>query len=45
MDIIIFLRYSLSGGLAGITVDTLYYPFETIKTRMMGSSVKENLLK
>lgn len=37
--------YSLSGGLAGLTVDLVYYPLETIKTRIMGSSVKENLVK
>jgi len=39
------LRYALSGGIAGIAVDLVYYPLETIKTRVMGSSIKENLLK
>jgi solute carrier family 25 S-adenosylmethionine transporter 26 len=39
------LLYGLSGGLAGITVDLIYYPLETIKTRIMGSNLKENLLK
>jgi|JI6StandDraft_1071083.scaffolds.fasta_scaffold02807_4 hypothetical protein len=38
------LRYALSGGMAGITVDLVYYPMETIKTRIMGSSINENLL-
>jgi hypothetical protein len=32
------IKYGASGGLAGITVDLIYYPMETIKTRIMGSS-------
>jgi hypothetical protein len=39
------LLYGLAGGLASITVDLIYYPLETIKTRIMGSSLKENLVK
>jgi hypothetical protein len=39
MDRDLFL-YALSGGIAGITVDVTYYPLETIKTRIMGSSKK-----
>lgn len=39
------LRYALSGGMAGIMVDLVYYPMETIKTRIMGSSIKENLIE
>jgi hypothetical protein len=32
------LSHGVAGGLAGITVDTVFYPLETIKTRIMGSS-------
>lgn len=39
------LGYSLAGGMSGITVDLVYYPLETIKTRIMASNVSENLLK
>lgn len=40
-----FLKCGVVGGLAGLIVDTLQYPVETLKTRIMASSVKENLLK
>ena len=35
-----FLKCGVAGGLAGLCVDTLEYPIETIKTRIMGSSLK-----
>lgn len=39
------IRHGLAGGLAGIAVDVVFYPLETIKTRIMGSSPEENLTK
>ena len=36
------LAHGIAGGLAGITVDIVFYPLETIKTRIMGSSPTEN---
>ena len=35
-----FLKCGVAGGLAGLSVDVLMYPIETIKTRIMGSSSK-----
>jgi hypothetical protein len=32
------LKHGIAGGLAGIAVDTVFYPLETIKTRIMASS-------
>lgn len=40
-----FLKCGVAGGLAGLSVDAIYYPIDTIKTRIMGSSIKENLTK
>lgn len=37
------IRHGVAGGLAGIAVDMVFYPLETIKTRIMGSSARENL--
>lgn len=34
------IRHGIAGGLAGITVDMVFYPLETIKTRIMASSSK-----
>lgn len=33
------LRHGVAGGMAGIAVDCFFYPLETIKTRIMGSSL------
>ncbi len=33
------IKHGVAGGLAGITVDLVFYPLETIKTRIMASSV------
>ena len=30
-------RHGVAGGIAGITVDLVFYPLETIKTRIMAS--------
>ena len=35
-------KHGLAGGIAGIAVDLVFYPLETIKTRIMGSSPGEN---
>ena len=35
-----FLKCGIAGGLAGLSVDLVSYPIETIKTRIMGSSLK-----
>jgi hypothetical protein len=32
------LQHGVAGGLAGIAVDLFFYPLDTIKTRIMGSS-------
>ena len=37
------IKHGVAGGMAGITVDIVFYPLETIKTRIMGSSARENL--
>lgn len=37
------LKHGVAGGMAGIAVDCVFYPLETIKTRIMGSSKAENL--
>ena len=37
------IKHGVAGGLAGIAVDIVFYPLETIKTRIMASSVQENL--
>ena len=37
------LKHGAAGGMAGIAVDLVFYPLETIKTRIMGSSSHENL--
>lgn len=33
---------ALSGGVAGILVDLIYFPIETIKTRIQASNKKTN---
>lgn len=33
------LKHGVAGGIAGIAVDCVFYPLETIKTRIMGSSL------
>lgn len=37
------IKYGVAGGLAGIAVDVVFYPLETIKTRIMATSVKQNI--
>jgi solute carrier family 25 S-adenosylmethionine transporter 26 len=37
------INHGIAGGLAGITVDLVFYPLETIKTRIMASTPGENL--
>lgn len=37
------LKYGVAGGLAGIAVDVVFYPLETIKTRIMATSAQENI--
>ena len=37
------IKHGIAGVLAGIAVDAVFYPLETIKTRIMASSAKENL--
>lgn len=37
------LMHGVAGGLAGISVDCVFYPLETIKTRIMASTSSENL--
>lgn len=37
------VNHGIAGGIAGIAVDSFFYPLETIKTRIMGSSPNENL--
>jgi hypothetical protein len=37
------LKHGIAGGMAGIAVDAFFYPLETIKTQIMGSSPGENL--
>lgn len=32
------VRHGVAGGLAGIFLDVIFYPLETIKTRIMGST-------
>jgi hypothetical protein len=32
------LKHGVAGGMAGIAVDAVFYPLETIKTQIMGSS-------
>jgi hypothetical protein len=32
------IKHGIAGGMAGIAVDLLFYPLETIKTRIMASS-------
>ncbi len=39
------IKHGVAGGLAGIAVDVVFYPLETIKTRIMASSPEENLTK
>jgi hypothetical protein len=34
------IKHGVAGGLAGITIDMVFYPLETIKTRIMASSAK-----
>ena len=31
------LKHGIAGGLAGIAVDVVFYPLETVKTRAMAS--------
>jgi hypothetical protein len=33
------IKHGIAGGMAGITVDIVFYPLETIKTRIMASSL------
>lgn len=35
-----WLKSGVAGGLAGLSVDLISYPIETIKTRVMASSLK-----
>lgn len=37
------IKHGIAGGIAGLSVDCILYPLETIKTRIMGSSPGENL--
>lgn len=39
------INHGIAGGMAGIAVDMVFYPLETIKTRIMASSPDENLRK
>jgi solute carrier family 25 S-adenosylmethionine transporter 26 len=39
------IKHGVAGGMAGIAVDLVFYPLETIKTRIMASSPEENLTK
>jgi solute carrier family 25 S-adenosylmethionine transporter 26 len=39
------IKHGVAGGIAGIAVDLVFYPLETIKTRIMASSPEENLTK
>ena len=32
------IKHGIAGGIAGISVDMVFYPLETIKTRIMASS-------
>jgi hypothetical protein len=32
------LKHGIAGGIAGIFVDVVFYPLDTIKTRIMASS-------
>jgi len=32
------IKHGVAGGMAGIAVDLVFYPLETIKTRIMGST-------
>lgn len=32
------ISHGVAGGLAGIAVDLVFYPLDTIKTRIMGST-------
>ena len=34
------IKHGVAGGVAGIAVDIVFYPLETIKTRIMASSAK-----
>lgn len=34
------IKHGIAGGMAGIAVDIVFYPLETIKTRIMASSAK-----
>lgn len=36
------ISHGVAGGLAGIAVDLVFYPLDTIKTRIMGSTQGEN---
>jgi solute carrier family 25 S-adenosylmethionine transporter 26 len=37
------INHGIAGGIAGVAVDVVFYPLETIKTQIMGSSPGENL--
>ena len=34
------IKYGIAGGMAGIAVDVVFYPLETLKTRIMATSAK-----
>jgi hypothetical protein len=34
------IKHGIAGGIAGIAVDIVFYPLDTIKTRIMGSTKK-----
>ena len=39
------VKFGISGGIAGVVMESLFYPLETLKTRIMGSTLKEDLIK
>lgn len=39
------IKHGVAGGIAGIAVDIVFYPLDTIKTRIMASSKTENFSK
>jgi hypothetical protein len=34
------VKFGISGGIAGVVMESLFYPLETLKTRIMGSTLK-----
>lgn len=39
------IKHGIAGGLAGIAVDIVFYPLDTIKTRLMGSLMGQDFSK